>query len=328
MEAGSTFSSGIESDNQGDLWYVTNYILLKDYYDRTISRIAARCVRQGNIAMEEYAHYGYILDVLEEISETGDYIIEHHDLYPYVEKKIAGGVKALEKSLNEFKTELKNNASPDMIKQDKDELDKIKDALGAVDKSVDPTVGAGMSMDDVVEKLLNKQNQESAETSEQPNRQESVAAPQQGQQQRPAQAGNVPPKAAQNQGQPQRQGGGQAPHPQGQGKQQGSQQQPKPQGQGNPQQARPQGQQQRPAQPGNVPPRAPQNQGQPQRQQGGQPPRAQGQGQPQGSQQQPKPQGQGNPQQARPQGQQQPRPQGQPQPNNPASAAPSNKGSN
>mgnify|MGYP001535374820 CR=1 FL=1 len=36
-----------------DLWYVDNYILLKDYYDRTISRIAARCVRKGNIAIED-----------------------------------------------------------------------------------------------------------------------------------------------------------------------------------------------------------------------------------------------------------------------------------
>ncbi len=69
------------------LWYLDNYILLKDYYDRTISRIAARCIRMGNIAMEEYKYYGYILDVLEEISETGDYILEHKELYPYVEKK-------------------------------------------------------------------------------------------------------------------------------------------------------------------------------------------------------------------------------------------------
>ena len=56
-----------------DLWYVDNYILLKDYYDRTISRIAARCVRKGNIAIEDYPFFGYILDVLEEISETGEY---------------------------------------------------------------------------------------------------------------------------------------------------------------------------------------------------------------------------------------------------------------
>ncbi len=199
MEAGSTFSSGTGPEAQGDLWYVDNYILLKDYYDRTISRIAARCVRQGNIAMEEYAHYGYILDVLEEISETGDYIMEHHDLYPYVDKKIAGGVKALEKSLNEFKTELKNNASPEMIKQDKDELDKMKEALGDIDKSVDPTVGAGMSMDQVIEKLMKGQGTGApAQAGAAPQAQ--GQRPQGGQpqnQQRPAQTNNAQPRPQQ-----------------------------------------------------------------------------------------------------------------------------------
>ncbi|MBS4772923.1 MAG: hypothetical protein KHX55_01445 [Proteobacteria bacterium] len=157
MEQSHSFSSG--KGRNDDLWYVDNYILLKDYYDRTISRVAARCVRKGNIAMEEYEHYGYILDLLEEISETGEYIVAHPQLYPYVEKKMAGGINALKKNLSEFKTELKNNASPDMIKQDKDELKKFKEALGAQDKSVDPTVGAGMSMDQVVEKLLHNTGQ-------------------------------------------------------------------------------------------------------------------------------------------------------------------------
>ncbi|MBQ7285975.1 MAG: hypothetical protein IJW72_06985 [Alphaproteobacteria bacterium] len=157
MEQNHSFSSG--KGRSDDLWYVDNYILLKDYYDRTISRVAARCVRKGNIAVEEYEHYGYILDLLEEISETGEYIIAHQQLYPYVERKIAGGINALKKNLMEFKTELKNNASPDMIKQDKDELKKFKEALGAQDKSTDPTVGAGMSMDQVVEKLLNNAGQ-------------------------------------------------------------------------------------------------------------------------------------------------------------------------
>ena len=84
-----------------DLWYVDNYILLKDYYDRTISRIAARCVRKGNIAIEDYPFFGYILDVLEEISETGEYILQHRELYPYVERKIAGGLNGLKKTLIE-----------------------------------------------------------------------------------------------------------------------------------------------------------------------------------------------------------------------------------
>lgn len=80
-----------------DLWYVDNYMVLRDYYDRTISRIAARCIRMGNIALEEYPFYNYILDVLEEICDTGNYILSRKELYPYVERKIAGGVKALQK---------------------------------------------------------------------------------------------------------------------------------------------------------------------------------------------------------------------------------------
>ena len=137
-----------------DLWYVDNYLVLRDYYDRTISRIAARCVRMGNIAMEEYPFYNYILDVLEEICDTGNYITAHRELYLYVEKKIAGGIKALQKNLNIYQQELQNNSSPEMIKQDPQELNKMKEALGEIDKSVDPTVGAGMNIDDVVNKLL------------------------------------------------------------------------------------------------------------------------------------------------------------------------------
>ena len=137
-----------------DLWYIDNYLVLRDYYDRTISRIAARCVRMGNIALEEYPFYPYILDVLEEICDTGDYIIEKKALHPYVEKKIAGGVKALEENLALYKQELENNASPEMVKQDPDEVTKMKNALGEIDKSVDPTVGAGMNIDDLMGKLL------------------------------------------------------------------------------------------------------------------------------------------------------------------------------
>ena len=146
------------SATKESLWYLDNYIFLKDYYDRTISRIAARCVRMGNIAMEEYKFYGYILDVLEEISETGDYILEHKELYPYVEKKIAGGVEALKKSLAEYQLELKNNSSPEMIKEDAHEVEKMKEVLGEIDKTVDPTVGAGMSMDQLMEKLMAQNN--------------------------------------------------------------------------------------------------------------------------------------------------------------------------
>ena len=149
------------------LWYLDNYILLKDYYDRTISRIAARCIRMGNIAMEEYKYYGYILDVLEEISETGDYILEHKELYPYVEKKIAGGMESFKKTLAEYQLELKNNSSPDMIKEDAHEVEKMKEVLGESDKTVDPTVGAGMNMDQLMEKLMAQNNMAATETMQQ-----------------------------------------------------------------------------------------------------------------------------------------------------------------
>lgn len=145
-----------------DLWYIDNYIVIKDYYDRTISRIAARCVRMGNIAIEEYPFYPYILDVLEEICETGNYILSRPEMYPYVERKIAGGIKALQKNLSMYQQELKNNSSPDMIKQDPSELNKMKEVFGEFENSFDPTAGAGMNIDDLMTKLLaeNKKEQE------------------------------------------------------------------------------------------------------------------------------------------------------------------------
>ncbi len=150
------------------LWYVDNYIVLIDYYDRTISRIAARCIRSGNIALEEYKFYPYVLDVLEEICETGNYILEHKELYPYIEKKIAGGVEALRKNLSIYQEELTNNQSPDMLRSDPNELQKMNDVMSNFDKSVDPTSGAGMNIDDLMNKLMaeNNINQDQTENSD------------------------------------------------------------------------------------------------------------------------------------------------------------------
>lgn len=144
--------------SQESLWYVDNYIVLIDYYDRTISRIAARCVRSGNIALEEYKFYPYILDVLEEICDTGNYIIEHTELYPYVAKKIAGGIDALKRNLSIYQQELTNNQSPEMLRADPNESAKMNDVMSNFDKAVDPTVGAGMNIDDLMNKLMAEQN--------------------------------------------------------------------------------------------------------------------------------------------------------------------------
>lgn len=143
---------------QDDLWLIDNYIVLIDYYDRTISRIAARCVRQGNIALEEYKFYPYVLDVLEEICETGEAIMSNKALYPYVERKISGGIEALQNNLAIFQGELTSNQSPEMLKTDPNEAQKMKDAMSNFDKAVDPTAGAGMNIDELMQKLMAENN--------------------------------------------------------------------------------------------------------------------------------------------------------------------------
>jgi len=150
----NTSSSLPKVDNK-KLWYLNNFIILKDYYDRTISRISARCVRLGNIAIEDYEHFGYILDVLDEICVTGEFIIDHKELHPYVEKKIAGGMASLKKNLLEYKKELEANSSPDMIKEDPNELDVFRKALN--DVGGNDTSKAGMSSDELMNKLMSEQ---------------------------------------------------------------------------------------------------------------------------------------------------------------------------
>lgn len=144
------------------LWYIDNYVLIRDYYDRTVSRIAARCIRQGNIAVEDYPFYTYIIDVLEELCETGDYILEHKELHPFVEKKIKGGIEALRQNLSLYKQELERNSSVEMNAKKDADLSAAREAFGGfTDQSTDedPTKGAGQSIDDVVAKLMAEQGQ-------------------------------------------------------------------------------------------------------------------------------------------------------------------------
>ncbi len=152
-----------ETDNitvtKESLWYIDNYVLIRDYYDRTVSRIAARCIRKGNIAVEDYPFYPYIIDVLDELCEIGDYIIEHKELHPYVEKKIKGGVEALVNNLSLYKKELENNSSVEMnVKKDSD-LSAVKDAFSGFTNQADTLLAnAGQSIDDVVAKLMAEQD--------------------------------------------------------------------------------------------------------------------------------------------------------------------------
>ncbi len=143
------------------LWYIDNYVLIRDYYDRTVSRIAARCIRQGNIAVEDYPFFPYIIDVLEELCETGDYIIDHKELHPYVEKKIKGGIQALVDNLSLYKQELERNSSVEMNAKKDEDLSAAQDAFSGFTNQAgdDPTNGAGQSIDDVVAKLMAEQEE-------------------------------------------------------------------------------------------------------------------------------------------------------------------------
>lgn len=54
-----------------------------------------------------------------------------------------------------------------MIKEDAHEVEKMKEVLGEIDKTVDPTVGAGMNMDQLMEKLMAQNNMAATETMQQ-----------------------------------------------------------------------------------------------------------------------------------------------------------------
>lgn len=143
------------------LWYIDNYILIRDYYDRTVSRIAARCIRKGNIAIEDYPFFPYIIDVLEELCETGDYILEHKELHPYVEKKIKGGIQALKDNLSLYKEEYEKNSTVEMNLKKDANLSEAKDAFGGFTNQAEneSILSGGQSIDDVVAKLMAEQEQ-------------------------------------------------------------------------------------------------------------------------------------------------------------------------
>ena len=96
--------------------------------------------------------------MLEEISETGEYILQHQELYPYVERKIAGGMNGLKNAARISERTEKQLHPPDMIKEDAREVEKMKQALGGVDKAADPTVGAGMGMEQLMENPMQENN--------------------------------------------------------------------------------------------------------------------------------------------------------------------------
>ncbi len=163
-----------ENIDKDIVWNFNNFLLLADYYQRTIARISARCVRMGNLTLEEYPYYNYILDLLDEICTCADKIIKHNELDPLINARIKGGKEALLEQIKMFKKEFDRNASPEMIRKSYN-IEEIRKTMGKIDKSKkdddvfqqqNVTKGAGESVDDVVAKLLKSQGIQAADIGE------------------------------------------------------------------------------------------------------------------------------------------------------------------
>lgn len=135
MTAPASDIKGFAKDISWDFEY---FCRLQNYYDQTMSRVGARCVALGGIEMSQYAQYGYILDVLDELVTSGNNLLQDSKYEKIVDSEYKGGRKALQKAVDEYKYELDTNAPPEMV-EDTMSADKLKEAFGSIDETIDNT---------------------------------------------------------------------------------------------------------------------------------------------------------------------------------------------
>lgn len=131
------------------LWNFDHFMRLKTYYDQTISRTSARCVHLGGLELTQYPYFGYILDLLDEILTFGMEILTP----PYaaiVRDRYKGGDAALRKLLAEFKKEFEDNAPPEMLSEEEESLDEVKNRLGSLADNSEPEGDIGPAPDGFV----------------------------------------------------------------------------------------------------------------------------------------------------------------------------------
>lgn len=131
------------------LWNFDHFMRLKTYYDQTISRTSARCVHLGGLELTQYPYFGYILDLLDEILTFGMEIMTP----PYaaiVRDRYKGGDAALRKLLAEFKKEFEDNAPPEMLSEEEESLDEVKNRLGSLADNSEPEGDIGPAPDGFV----------------------------------------------------------------------------------------------------------------------------------------------------------------------------------
>lgn len=97
-EAGAVPAQG-DADQLG--WAFNDFLDLVEHMERTQSRIAARCIRLGGIAMEAYPHYGYLVDVYAEILETGEALLNTAGIDALAADHLQGGRAGMEALLKD-----------------------------------------------------------------------------------------------------------------------------------------------------------------------------------------------------------------------------------
>ena len=118
---GSSNPYGLTIDQ---LWNFDHFMRLKTYYDQTISRTSARCVHLGGLELSQYPSI--------------------------VRDRFKGGDPALRKLLAEFKKEFEENAPPEMLSEEEESLDEVKDRLGALADNSEPEGDIGRAPDGFV----------------------------------------------------------------------------------------------------------------------------------------------------------------------------------
>ncbi|MCP4394693.1 MAG: hypothetical protein GY804_10575 [Alphaproteobacteria bacterium] len=122
------------------LWEFNYFLELCSYYDRTMSRIAARCVQQG-IKMEQYSHVSYAFDVLEEMVSVGRSILKNTESAEIIESVISGGVSGFEKMITHYAEEFSSvtgedeELAADVLNVE--DRDMFVNQLGFVDRASD-----------------------------------------------------------------------------------------------------------------------------------------------------------------------------------------------
>lgn len=133
----SNVLKGLVDVDRDLLWQFNYFLELCSYYDRTMARVAARCVRK-QIKMEQYEYIKYAFDVLGEMVELGQKIAKNPESRKICDRVIDGGVDAFNKMIKYYAEELSNvSGEEEVLEADMLNVDgrqAFVESLGFVDR--------------------------------------------------------------------------------------------------------------------------------------------------------------------------------------------------